>query len=1319
MSGPSAVGSEEDGFYVVVGPDASGVHTFYRVDGLGMVREQYGVDLSGYGVEVPVGSSRDLVVSGEGDLFYLVGCAVFRLAVGDEVDDEEVAPFLDIVEVYGTGLCGDPGDGPKPAGETTFQSPTSLALTGEWTLWVGDGTRVRAVDLADPGRTVSVVLGGGQAIPGPAWCEWTPAGGLRFGGPVEDVASGSDGAFYVAAGGRLEEVRFLDGSWAVRTRAGLDTGCASGVNEYEAHGVAVWQDWEVFVLDRFLGQERVMRLSPAFGWWWPVLERYEMYGLETVRDLIVTRDGNVLALASGSSGETGLIEVTRPQDAMMGLRLAPNFAGPGPMTWELRRGDLGSGLERFDAEGRLQYSDLPGTPGPVRYEYGDGTDGVPEGALKRVVFSGPDSHTDFVYDSRGKLAALRDEDRYETRIRVDDHGDLVLAQNPEGDFRIYLYDEAHRLRSVIGEQGFADVVDYNQAGMVNGVSGMRGFLKAAPDETGWLLNRLSPDTGLPWSPLSGFVTPVLVGLSDYLEDLCDDPSDCDDALPLTFDWCDAGFCRHEMLGTFPPPPTPRAHDPGPISGTCDVPSSLIPCDPAGNWDDVCDDGRSWTWDICMAGQCANLECQGDCGCHPERFGVDCLEKMIAETGFGPELATCESMCCASFQIPGGSSCPDSCHEDCARAVAKSVAGGVEVSCELAPGTLGTCFQQNQLPWCFGLVGYCKADPFECEEDGDCDDENECTVDRCVCEDPPSCHRKRCSHQNLADDTECEDRNACTGVGHCMEGRCVRGEFLSCDDGDACTTDACVPWLGCVYTPVVCDKADDCVVGTCDPVLGCPSEFEPSGTPCISPSRPCAEAECNGVGECIAFGTPEEDCDDHDPCTVDHCTLFSWGPECDWHEYRCEEIPIEGGGVEVGWGYGLKFPREIIRLQEDGQTTAWPEEDDADRDGLHDKAEWMLAAHFRPFFVFDSQGEGLDDWEPVVLYQAHPYEYGEAKEMIRIVYLSLWDLDHGYGPCNCSIFDVIPTCFCSNAHVGDSEATILLLERNPRTDAWEPSFILVGDPEEPAEYLFNYNHFPEVKDAFGLLAEHYRMENCHALPKMSSEFYGVSDSCPGSGFHPPVFYSASKNHPFLHAYGDVIHSPHSDFGCCDDVNGAGVRRLADIHGCRFNGVLLPFGNNVGEVTPSAACDEIIINAYGYSQRWCVERHHPSKFVNLLDECVHDSQGDWWFRHENAWELALHFAGGYPFSADYCSEVCANYNWWLQHHQPWEQYPNWADPCFVLSQQCDPGCALVPPQVDDGSGWWDAMRDFLSAPEETPPPGDPSGGYRCLRNKTAAG
>jgi len=43
----------------------------------------------------------------------------------------------------------------------------------------------------------------------------------------------------------------------------------------------------------------------------------------------------------------------------------------------------------------------------------------------------------------------------------------------------------------------------------------------------------------------------------------------------------------------------------------------------------------------------------------------------------------------------------------------------------------------------------------------------------------------------------------------------------CDDGDACTVDACDRGT-CTHSPVVCDDSDPCTVDTCDPASGCRS-----------------------------------------------------------------------------------------------------------------------------------------------------------------------------------------------------------------------------------------------------------------------------------------------------------------------------------------------------------------------------------------------------------------------------------------------------------------------------------------------------------------
>ena len=109
-------------------------------------------------------------------------------------------------------------------------------------------------------------------------------------------------------------------------------------------------------------------------------------------------------------------------------------------------------------------------------------------------------------------------------------------------------------------------------------------------------------------------------------------------------------------------------------------------------------------------------------------------------------------------------------------------------------------------------------PPPCDPDPTCDDGNPCTDDlRCPA--PLGCIHK----YNQAP---------------CAEARCEAGQFfpesvcaaatcsaqvpVSCDDGDACTSDSCDPSAGCRHSAgaLDCDDHDACTEDGCDPVKGC-------------------------------------------------------------------------------------------------------------------------------------------------------------------------------------------------------------------------------------------------------------------------------------------------------------------------------------------------------------------------------------------------------------------------------------------------------------------------------------------------------------------
>jgi hypothetical protein len=90
---------------------------------------------------------------------------------------------------------------------------------------------------------------------------------------------------------------------------------------------------------------------------------------------------------------------------------------------------------------------------------------------------------------------------------------------------------------------------------------------------------------------------------------------------------------------------------------------------------------------------------------------------------------------------------------------------------------------------------------------------------------------------------------------------IMGGADSCDDGDACSIDACAPATsgadaqGCVHTAVVCSGADQChEAGVCDPATGaCSSPAKPDGTPCDD-GNACTQTDACEAGTCTG-GTP--------------------------------------------------------------------------------------------------------------------------------------------------------------------------------------------------------------------------------------------------------------------------------------------------------------------------------------------------------------------------------------------------------------------------------------------------------------------------------
>jgi hypothetical protein len=140
---------------------------------------------------------------------------------------------------------------------------------------------------------------------------------------------------------------------------------------------------------------------------------------------------------------------------------------------------------------------------------------------------------------------------------------------------------------------------------------------------------------------------------------------------------------------------------------------------------------------------------------------------------------------------------------------------------------------------------------------------------------------------------CDDGDACTTEAcNPNTGECETTDTVSCDDGDACTTESCNPNTGeCETTDTVsCDDGDACTTESCNPNTG---ECETTDTVSCDDGDACTTESCNpNTGECETTDTVS--CDDGDVCTDDFCNPNTG--ECEF--VPAEPLPAECVGAEI-------------------------------------------------------------------------------------------------------------------------------------------------------------------------------------------------------------------------------------------------------------------------------------------------------------------------------------------------------------------------------------------------------------------------------------
>ncbi len=139
------------------------------------------------------------------------------------------------------------------------------------------------------------------------------------------------------------------------------------------------------------------------------------------------------------------------------------------------------------------------------------------------------------------------------------------------------------------------------------------------------------------------------------------------------------------------------------------------------------------------------------------------------------------------------------------------------------------------------------------------------------------------------DQLCNDGNACTidacdGPDHCA----LTHPPVNCDDGNLCTIDSCNPATGCSSTPKTCVDGNLCTVDACDPVSG----------QCVFPAVSCGAGQtCNPAnGSCEGNACTPNPCQNGGTCQASgsgySCTCApGWtGTNCDQDIDECTTTP---------------------------------------------------------------------------------------------------------------------------------------------------------------------------------------------------------------------------------------------------------------------------------------------------------------------------------------------------------------------------------------------------------------------------------------------
>ncbi len=305
-----------------------------------------------------------------------------------------------------------------------------------------------------------------------------------------------------------------------------------------------------------------------------------------------------------------------------------------------------------------------------------------------------------------------------------------------------------------------------------------------------------------------------------------------------------------------------------LTDTCDGAGACVGANPKACAGDACNDGT------CDAKT-------GACGLKPKAKGAGCNDG---------NLCTQTDTCDGAGKCAGAN--PKTCAGDaCNEGICSPESG----NCGKKPKIDGTACEDGSdctsSDKC--AAGVCKPGTYNCacKVDADCNDNNTCTVDKCA----PSGTAVTCTNTVTAG-AACNDGDACTTADTCSStGGCL-GKAVVCDDGNPCTADACSLKTGscattpqakgfpcsdglacttgdacdgagtCATTPVNCDDGNPCTTDACVPKTGSCSH--------VNNTSPCEDGNLCTLNDVCASGAcvsgKAKSCADTTICTADAC-----------------------------------------------------------------------------------------------------------------------------------------------------------------------------------------------------------------------------------------------------------------------------------------------------------------------------------------------------------------------------------------------------------------------------------------------------------------